>query len=106
MTILAKVSPAAANAEETIYTVPAAKQALCSVRFCNKTAAPITVDLGVMDSGESTTGVGGFLEYGATLLPNGILENTGLLLAAGDSLRISASSVNVACVVFGHVENA
>lgn len=101
MTILAKSLQTTANTEQILYTVPASTEALASLNVCNKGTTAATVRVGLLASGESTTAAGGFIEYDVSIPANGVLERTGIMLAAGEKIAVNSSSTSVAYVVTG-----
>lgn len=106
MTILAKAVQTTANTEQVLYTVPASTEVLTAVNVCNKSSAAITVSIGLLASGESSTAAGGFIEYDTSIPANGVLERTGILLAAGEKIAVTSSSTSVAYVCVGRATAA
>ena len=101
MTILAKAVQATANTEQVLYTVPASTEVLTAINVCNKGTTAITVRIGVLASGESSTAAGGFIEYDTSIPANGVLERTGILLATGEKIAVNSNSTNAAYVCIG-----
>lgn len=108
MTILARALQTTANTEQVLYTVPAVKEALCTINVCNKGTSAATVRIGLLVLGETnmSQAPGGFIEYDASIPAGGVLERTGLLLEADSKIVVNASSTNVAYVVTGRVASA
>lgn len=91
-----------ATTETTVYTVPALKVATCTLSLCNRTSDNITVRVAIATSATATTGE--WIEYGATLPGNGVLERSALVLDATQRLNIYASAAGVSAVVYGFEE--
>ncbi len=88
----------------TVYTVPSGKIASCTVRFCNRTAASVSVRLAIAASGTPVNAE--YLEYDASIPANGVLENTGLVLEATRLIVAYASATGVSVNVYGFEEVA
>ena len=106
MGILAKGTQTTANVEQILYAVPAGKEALCSINICNKSStASAKVNVGLMLSSESSTQPGGYIEFGATIVPNGILERTGIFLSSEEKIGVTSDvTANVNYVVIGKTD--
>ena len=82
----------------TLYTCPAATVATTStVTACNTSSSPVLVRMGVMASaGTPAVASGQFVWYDATIAANDTLSwTTGMVLTAGQYVRVSASSTAV-----------
>ncbi len=89
----------AATTNTTVYTVPANKTAAFSVNICNRNAAAVTVRLALAATG--TPGVTEWIEYDTTIIGNGVLERTGLMLDTGKQVVAYSSAANVSVVAYG-----
>ena len=78
----------------TVYTTPASTFTVATVSFCNRGNQAIAVRLAVADSAE-------YVEYETEILSHGVLERTGLVLAATQKLVAYSSAANVSVVVTG-----
>lgn len=87
-----------ATTNVTLYTVPANRRAVFTVSLCNRTAADILVRI-ALQSGTLTDA--DYLEFDATLPPNGVLERSGLILTGAQYVMVRASAAGVSAVVFG-----
>ena len=90
----------AATTNTTVYTCPTSTFAVVTVSLCNRNASSSrTVRLALSTSG--TPSANEYLEYDASLLANGVLERTGIVLDAGQRIVIYTSAVDVTAVVYG-----
>lgn len=82
-----------AAAEELIYTVPDEKTATVNVRFANRNADAVKVRLAI--------GVGAapaaadYVTYDCSIPAGGILEDTGMVLSAGEKVWAYSDTANV-----------
>lgn len=83
----------------TIYTVPSSTFTVCSVSICNRNASSVTVRLAVANTGTPTNGE--YLEYDTTILANGVMERTGIVMQAGKNLVVRTSNANVSVIAYG-----
>ena len=84
-----------------VYTVPADTFSVVSVSFCNKNATSITVRLAIAKPGEALPQADDYLEYETEVLPNGVLERTGIVLESDRKVFARSSDANTVCMVFG-----
>lgn len=89
----------AATTNTTVYTVPADTFAVVVVSVCNRSASSVSVRIATAASGSPTTAE--WIEFGATVLANGVLERTGIVLEAGRRIVVWSSATDVNCVVTG-----
>ena len=86
------------SAAEVIYTPGANKAAVVNVNFCNRGSNSVRVRLGYCAS--ATTVAAWYIEYGAVVPANGVLERTALVLSGTQTLIAeceTASSMQVTC---------
>jgi hypothetical protein len=82
-----------------IYTCPAGNFAVVTVSMCNRNATPATFRLTVSDT--FPPGNSDYLEFDTQVLANGVLERTGIVLAAGQIISARSSATNVSTIVYG-----
>lgn len=100
--VLAQAAPAATT-EETLYTVPASTSAVVStISIANQAGTSGTYRIVVRPAADASTTQKHYIVYGATVgASDSIMLTLGLTLAAGDLVRIYASSANMAFSAFG-----
>lgn len=89
----------AANTNTTVYTVPAANFAVVTLSMCNRSATQRSVRVAVAAADTPTPGE--YIEYDTSLVGNGTLERTGIVVDAGQKIVVFANSVDVSAVVYG-----
>jgi len=72
-----------------------------TVNFVNKNTNSVTVRLGIAKVGESGPLGDDYLEYDTEILPNGVLERTGIVLETGRGVYGYSSTTQVAVMVYG-----
>jgi hypothetical protein len=91
-----------ATTNTTIYTVPSNTFAVVSLNIANRsgsTAATVRIAL----SSTATPAADEWIEYDSSLVANGVLERTGIVMDAGKYLVVYVSSATptVSCVCYG-----
>ena len=84
-----------------VYEVPADNFSVVTINFTNKNAASVTVRLAFAKPGEALPQADDYIEYETEILPNGVLERTGVVLEAGRQVFVRSSSALTAIVVYG-----
>ncbi|WP_426111342.1 hypothetical protein [Pseudomonas sp. DSP3-2-2] len=82
-----------------IYTVPASKIATVNVRVANRNAASIRVRVAV-GSGAVPSGAD-YLSFDMLISGNGLYEDTGIVMSAGEKLWVYSSLANVSVRAHG-----
>jgi hypothetical protein len=93
------------TAATSVYTCPITTFSVVSVSICNRTALAVTVNLALTTTG-STPATTDYLEFGASLSANGVLERTGIVMSAGNQLVVTAGTGNAVSVVVVGIETA
>ena len=89
----------AAGTNTSLYTVPANTFGIVTLSICNRGNSAISVRVAVASAG--TPLASEYIEYDVELLAKGVLERSGIALAAGQILVIYSSAVNVSAVAMG-----
>lgn len=92
----------AANADTDLYTVPAGTVATANVNLCNRNATAVTVRIAIRSGAIANSD---YIEYAATIPGGGVLERTGLALAAGETITVQSSATNVSARAHGFEES-
>jgi hypothetical protein len=82
-----------------IYQCPSTTFAVVTVSICNRGGTPSSIRLTVSDT--FPPGNPDYIEFDTSLSGNGVLERTGIVLAAGQRVSARSSSANVSIVVYG-----
>jgi hypothetical protein len=92
----------AATTEETLYTVPAATQSVCStLSVCNRTAAAATFRVRIKINNAADADAQ-FVAFDAPIAAKDTLLLTfGATLGAGDVVRVYSSNADTAFQLFG-----
>jgi len=88
---------AAANA--TLYNCPDNTFAVVTVSLCNRSASSAAVRIAVADAATPTDSE--YIEYDATVLAKGVLERTGIVLAATQKIVVRSSAAGTSAVCYG-----
>jgi|TARA_A200000159_G_scaffold4357_1_gene4211 hypothetical protein len=89
----------AAATNTSLYTVPANNFAIATVSVCNRGNAAVSIRLAVASAGSPANSE--YIEYDVELLPKGVLERSGIAMAAGQILVVYSSAANVSAVAMG-----
>lgn len=82
-----------------IYQCPSATFAVVTINVCNRSATASDIRLTVGDSFPPTAT--DYIEYDTSLSANGVLERTGIVLAAGQYISARSSGADVTISVYG-----
>ena len=93
------VADLAAATNTTLYTVPASTFSVVTVSVCNRGASAAAVRIAVASSASPADAE--YIEYDVELLASGVLERTGLVLAASQRIVVYASATDITAVVYG-----
>ena len=88
-----------AGSNTQIYTCPADTYAVASLNICNRGNQATSIRIAVADN--ATPALGEYIEYEVELLAKGVLERTGIVLAAGQIIVAYTSVANISAVVMG-----
>jgi hypothetical protein len=86
----------------SIYGPPADTFSVVTVNICNKNATSIQVRLAMATNGSPGTPVAGeYIEYQTEILPNGVLERSGVVIQNGRTIYAYSTQANTDVVVYG-----
>lgn len=81
----------ATTTNATVYTVPTGYYSVFNVSFTNTSSSSVTIRLAIASNG-SSVGAAEWIEYGVTIVPNGVFERAGLVADAGKAIVAWASA--------------
>jgi hypothetical protein len=87
-----------------IYLVPTSTFSVVTVSICNKNSSSITVRLAIAKTdatGATLPAADDYLEYETEILPNGVLERTGVVIDESRQIYARSSDANTAVMVYG-----
>lgn len=94
----------AAGADTLIHTVAAGQVATANIRFCNRNATAVKVRLAIGIGANPATA--DYIEFDQQIAANGVLENTGIVISAGENLWARSDTANVSVRAHGFEEAA
>lgn len=97
--VIGTPSDLSAATNTTVYTCPADTFSVASINVTNRNSASVTVRIAV--SAADTPTDAEWIEYDATVLGNGVLERTGIVLATGQKIVVRSSTINVNAIAMG-----
>lgn len=96
------VAAPAANTDTDVYTAPEA--ATVNVLVCNRGAEAVIVNLALVYGTAANLADEDYVEFGVTIPANGVLERTGLVLSANETVVARADKASVSVRVNGYTE--
>ena len=90
------------TADTTVYTVPAATFSVVSVSIVNRSSSA-TALIRIAVASSATPVLAEYIEYDSSLVTNGVLERTGIVMDAGKLLVVSTptASPSLSVMVMG-----
>ena len=95
----------AATTNTLIYTVTSSTVATVSISVCNRNVTGIVIRLAHLNGAIGTLANEDYIEYGHTICKNGVLERTGIVMAAGSTIVAYSDTANVSVQVYGWEES-
>lgn len=92
-------SDLSATTNTTVYTAPVGKTASITITVCCRSTTGAAIRLALSATG--TPGASEWLEYDTVLGYSGIIEHSGLVLAATQNVVAYSSTANVNVIVVG-----
>lgn len=90
----------AATTYTSIYGPPADTFSVVTINICNKNSTSIQVRI-AMATDPSIPAAGEYLEYMTEILPNGVLERSGIVMQSGRTIYAYSTQANTDVVVYG-----
>ena len=87
------------GANVTVYTAPTDTYAVASINICNRGNHVTSIRIAVAAADTPTAGE--YIEFDTEVLSKGVLERTGIVLAAGQKIVCYASGANISAVAMG-----
>jgi len=95
---LGNASLAAATNTAVYGPVGAGLVTTANIRFCNRNSSPVKVRLSI---GSNTPAAAEYIEYDVTVPANGIIEDSGIVIGAGEYVMAYSDTANVSVRVHG-----
>ena len=92
----------AAGVDTLLCTAPAGKTPTVNVRVANRNDTPVIIHVAI-GTGASPVAKD-YVAYNQVIVPNGIYEDTGLVMSAAENLWVTSDSANVSARVHGFGE--
>ncbi len=89
----------AANTDTVVYIVPNGTTATVNIAIVNRGTFDALVYIAVAPNGVPTDA--DYIEYGAVIPANGVLERTAIVAGAGEHVVVRSSNANCSVRVFG-----
>ena len=83
-----------------IYGPPVDTFSVVTVNICNKNATAINIRIAFAQD-PSIPAAGDYIEYNTQILPNGVLERSGIVIENGRTIYAYSTSANTDVVVYG-----
>ena len=88
-----------AGTDTQAYECPANIFAVVTVSVCNRAATSADIRISLTEEFPGTTA--DFIEFDTSLLSKGVIERTGVVVAAGQKIVVRSSAADVSVVVYG-----
>jgi len=87
------------DTDTVIYTVPENTFSIVTLNICNRSAGTAGINIAI--SSTQTIEVADYLEFNTQLVPNGVLERSGIVVDGGYSLMVRADVANITAIAYG-----
>ena len=86
----------------TVYDCPDSTFAVVTLSVCNRSASAVTIQVAIcLAATAATPSDSEYIEYDVSLSSKGVLERTGIVMAADQRLVVRSSAIGVSAVVYG-----
>ena len=89
----------AAATDTLLYTCPADNFAVATLSLCNRNASSVRIRVAVGTN--ATPADAEYIEYDSELTGNSVIERTGIVLSAGQTIIVRSNTINVSAVLVG-----
>lgn len=93
------IADLSATTNTSVYTVPSGTFSVVTVNVANRAATSATIRIAVSSSASPTSAE--WIEYDSSLVANGVIERTGIVMDAGKQIVVYSSAANLSVVVMG-----
>lgn len=96
------VANLSAATNTTVYDCPDSTFAVVTLSICNRSASAATIQVAIcLAATAATPDPSEYLEFDVSLAAKGVLERTGIVMAADQRLVVRSSAASVNAVVYG-----
>ena len=90
------------TSDTTVYTVPATTFSVVSVNVVNRSSSA-SAQIKIAVASSATPGLAEYIEYDSSLVANGVLERTGIVMDAGKLIVVQTPTAtpSLSVVVYG-----
>jgi len=90
------------TADNSVYTVPLANFAVVSVNVVNRSSSA-SANIRIAVASSATPAPAEYIEYDSALVANGVIERTGIVMAAGQIIVVQTPTAtpSLSVVVYG-----
>ena len=89
----------AATTDTTLYTCPSGTFSVVTVSICNRATTPVFINVALTSDATPTNSE--YLEFGVEILPNAVLERTGIVMDEFKRIVVRATQTEVSAVCYG-----
>jgi|TARA_B110000908_G_C10218687_1_gene434135 hypothetical protein len=89
-----------ANTAQSLAQGETDRWTACSVSLCNRNNVPVNVGIAITDTVNAISGLE-FIDEGVELLPNTVLERTGIAIKAGQFITCIANGSRISATAWG-----
>jgi len=87
------------DTDTIIYTCPDNTFAIVTLNVCNRSTATAGINVAISETG--TIGVADYIEFNTQIVPNGVLERTGIVVHDGYSVMVRSDVANITAIAYG-----
>ena len=86
----------------TVYDCPDSTFAVVTLSVCNRSASAVSIQVAIcLAATAATPDPSEYIEFDVSLAAKGVLERTGIVMAADQRLVVRSSAASVSAVVYG-----